>query len=354
MTDLPAPPRRTLRSVDDLVGAGIADAGERDSLAAVAARYAIGVTPDMLALMGADADDPIRRQFVPDAAELQTTHDQSADPTGDDRFTPVKGIVHRYPDRVLFKPVHACAVYCRFCFRRERVGPGGEALTPTELEAALDYVRQRPAIWEVILTGGDPLILSARRLRRLIGALDAIAHLGAIRIHTRLPVAAPESVGPAMIRALAAEKAVYVVIHCNHPREVTPLARAALRRLSDSGIPLLSQTVLLKGVNDDPETLEALFRALVAARVKPYYLHHLDAAPGTGHFRTTIAHGQDIVRGLRARVSGLCQPNYVLDIPGGHGKVPIGPVHLRRAEDKADAYVVEDAKGGRHLYRSPA
>ncbi|MSO88534.1 MAG: lysine-2,3-aminomutase-like protein [Rhodospirillaceae bacterium] len=352
MTDSPS--RRTLRDIDDLVGAGLVEAGARDGLKAVAARYAVGVSPDMADLMGADAADPIRRQFLPDAAELRTSHDQNADPTGDDRFTPVKGIVHRYPDRVLLKPVHACAVYCRFCFRRERVGPGGEALTPAELEAALDYVRQRPAIWEVILTGGDPLILSTRRLRRLVAALDAIAHLGAIRIHTRLPVAAPDSVGPALTRSLAAEKAVYVVIHCNHPREVTPRARAALRRLSDAGIPLLSQTVLLKGVNDDPATLDALFRALVAARVKPYYLHHLDAAPGTGHFRTTIAHGQDIVRGLRARVSGLCQPNYVLDIPGGHGKVPIGPVHLRRAEDETDAYVVEDAKGGHHLYRSPA
>jgi lysine 2,3-aminomutase len=219
------------------------------------------------------------------------------------------------------------------------VGPGGAALDEAALERALDYVRARPEIWEAILSGGDPLLLSPRRLKRLVGALDAIPHLGSIRIHTRVPIVAPERVSAA---ALAAEKAVWVVLHVNHPKELTEAARGAIGKLLRAGIPLLAQTVLLKGVNDDGATLEALFRALVALRVKPYYLHHPDLAPGTAGFRGTIAEGQALMKTLRGRLSGICQPTYVLDIPGGHGKVPVGPAYL-------DGAVVEDPWGGKHL-----
>jgi lysine 2,3-aminomutase len=303
----------------------------------------VAVTPAMADLIDPnDAHDPIARQFVPSDAELLTTPDERADPIGDNAHSPVKGIVHRYADRVLLKPSHACPVYCRFCFRREMVGPGGEALSPAELDTALDYVRARPEIWEVILSGGDPLILSPRRIAEIVRSLDAIEHVGVIRVHTRVPVVDPLRVSDELVAALRAEKAVYVVLHINHAREFTDAARAACRRLSDAGIVLLSQSVLLKGVNDDAATLEDLFRALVRNRIKPYYLHQGDLAPGTSQFRTTIAQGQALMRDLRGRVSGLCQPTYVLDIPGGHGKVPVGPIYLR-----ADG-TVEDPNGETH------
>jgi lysine 2,3-aminomutase len=298
----------------------------------------------------ADDSDPIARQFVPEPAELITTPEERADPIGDETHSPVPGIVHRYPDRVLLMPTRVCAVYCRFCFRREQVGKAG-ALSEGELARALDYVRQRPAIWEVILTGGDPLVLSPRRLKDLVAALDAIPHLGVIRLHTRVPAVDPGRVTAALVRALRAQKAVWVVLHADHPRELTEEARSACPRLIDAGIPMLAQSVLLKGINDDAETLTALLRRLVAWRIKPYYLHHADLARGTGHFRTTLDEGRAVMRQLRGRVSGLCQPAYVLDIPGGFGKVPVGPCHARK---EGHGWVVEDIAGRLHAYdRTP-
>lgn len=333
-------PRRTLRSAADLVSEGLVPAPAAEAIETVAQRYAVAVTPAMADLIEAPAD-PIARQFVPDTAELTTTVEESADPIGDQAHSPVKGIVHRYPDRVLLKPTHTCAVYCRFCFRREMVGPGSESLDTDELARAIDYIRARPEIWEVILTGGDPLILSPRRLGEIIATLSEIPHLGIIRLHSRVPVADPARITGELVAALNSDKAVYVVLHANHPRELTDAAIAACRRIIDSGVPMLSQSVLLKGVNDDASTLEALFRGFVRNRIKPYYLHHADRAPGTSHFRTTIAEGQALMRRLRGRVSGLCQPEYVLDIPGGAGKAPIGPSYL-------DGDAVEDWRGQRH------
>lgn len=338
-----------LRSIDDLAAAGLVPAEARAAaLEQVAARYAVGITPALADLIDArDPADAIARQFVPAAAELETRPEESADPIGDDAHSPVEGIVHRYPDRVLLKPVHVCAVYCRFCFRREMVGPGKRvALSPRALDAALDYIRARPQVWEVILTGGDPLVLSPRRLQAIMRSLGAIDHVKIVRVHTRLPVADPDKITPALVRALrAGGKASYVVLHANHPRELTAAARAACARLVDAGIPMLSQSVLLRGVNDDPETLEALMRAFVESRIKPYYLHHGDLAPGTAHLRTSIAEGQDLIRRLQGRVSGLCQPAYVIDIPGGYGKTPIGPCNWTRAEGTRGE---DSAAGGAH------
>ena len=334
----------TLRTPAALARAGLLVATAQ--LEAVAARYAVAVTPEMAELIDpADARDPIGRQFLPSPAELAPHPLERADPIGDDAHSPVAGVVHRYPDRVLLKPVHACAVYCRFCFRREVVGPGGEGgLSAAELDAALAYIAARPEIWEVVLTGGDPLILSPRRLAELGTRLGAIAHVRIVRVHTRVPVVAPARVSEALVRALRIEgKATWLAVHANHAREFTGPARDACARLVDAGVPLVGQTVLLRGVNDTPETLEALFRAMVEARIKPYYLHHGDLAPGTAHVRTTVEEGRALVRSLRGRVSGLCQPTYVLDIPGGHGKAPIGPDHWRDGE-------VQDPWGGRHAY----
>ena len=340
---------RTLRHAADIVAAGLASSEDMDALAAVAERFAVAVTPEMAALAAGPEGEPIARQFVPDAAELEFAPEERDDPIGDERWSPLPGIVHRYPDRVLLKPSHVCPVYCRFCFRREQVGPRGKALSAAELEAALAYVRTRPEIWEVILSGGDPFLLSTRRLREIVRALDAIPHLGVIRFHTRVPMVDPERVGPALIAALAAEKAVFVAIHANHPREFTAGARAAVRRLASAGLALLGQSVLLHGVNDDVSTLTGLFRAMVSNRIKPYYLHHPDLARGTRHFRGGLAQGQALMGALRGRVSGLCQPTYVLDLPGGFGKVPVGPSYLRPGSG-AGEWEVEDPEGRRHPY----
>lgn len=337
----------TLRSPAELIEAGLAERGRLAELERVAARYAVSITPAIAELIDpADPADPIARQFVPDARELAQHEEENADPIGDEACSPVEGIVHRYPDRVLLKVVNACAVYCRFCFRREMVGPGRGALSPKALAAALAYIRATPQIWEVILTGGDPLILSPRRLKALMAELAAIDHMKVLRVHTRMPVAAPERISPALVRALRVPgKASYVVLHANHPRELTAAAREACARLIDAGIPMLSQSVLLRGVNDDVATMSALLRALVECRIKPYYLHHADLAPGTAHLRTGIAEGQTLMRALHGRVSGLCQPAYVLDIPGGFGKSPIGPSYLNEG-----GAVIEDFNGGRHRY----
>jgi len=326
MSSAPAEP--TLRSADALVAAGLIDPSARDAVAAVEHRYAIAVSPAMRALIQA-ADDPIARQFVPDPAELIASPHETPDPIADDALSPIKGVVHRYPDRALLKPLLVCPVYCRFCFRREHVGPGGGLLTEAELQAAYAWFAARPAIREVILTGGDPLMLSPRRLGAIIAALSAIPHIELLRVHTRVPVADPALVTEALADALRTDTPLWLAVHANHAREFTPEARAALQRILARGVPLLGQSVLLHGVNDSAEALEALFRAMLAARVKPYYLHQLDPAPGTARFHVPIAEGQRLLAALRGRVTGLAWPTYVLDIPGGHGKVPIGPHYVR-------------------------
>ena len=350
-----------MRSAADLVAQGLAAPSDEATLERVAQRYAVAVTTHLADLIDADdPDDPIARQFVPSADELKAHPGERGDPIGDDAHAPVPGIVHRYPDRVLLKLVHVCAVYCRFCFRREMVGPGKDnALSEEAYRAALAYIRSHGEIWEVILTGGDPLMLSPRRLKEIMADLAAIDHVRIIRIHTRLPVADPQRITAALVDALKVQgAATWVALHANHPRELNAAVRSACARLIDAGIPLVSQSVLLRGVNDDVATLEALMRAFVETRIKPYYLHHGDLAPGTAHLRTTLEHGQSLLRALRGRVSGLCQPDYVLDIPGGYGKAPVGPQYLT-AEDFVEQdhaagtqtrYRVIDYCGEAHLY----
>jgi len=338
-----------LRSIADLDQAGLVPASQRETLEAVAARYAVSLTPYLADLIDRDDPaDPIALQFVPTSAELSAHPAERDDPIGDAPYSPVKGIVHRYADRVLLKIVQACPVYCRFCFRREMVGPGSEAfLSPTELDGALAYIESHPEIWEVILTGGDPLILSPRRLAEIKARLDAIPHVQVVRLHSRVPVVDPARVTDEMVAALKGRTPTYILIHANHAREFTDAARTAIARLVDGGIPLLGQSVLLKGINDSVETLRDLLRTMVANRVKPHYLHHPDLAPGTGHFRLPIAKGRALLRELRGPISGLAQPTYMLDLPGGHGKVPIGPDYLAEADG---GWLVRDPKGTEHAY----
>lgn len=337
----------SIRTPADLIAAGLAPAERLAELEQVAARYAVALTPAVADLIDpADPHDPIARQYVPSGAELDVAAEERADPIGDDAHSPVEGVVHRYPDRVLLKLTLVCPVYCRFCFRREMVGPGGPPpMSAERLEAAVAYIRSDPRITEAILTGGDPLMLSARRIADVTQRLGAVPHLSVLRWHTRVPVVDPGRVTDDLVRALAGAggKAVYVAIHANHPRELTGDARAAIGRLRRAGIVLASQTVLLKGVNDDAETLSELFRTFIALGVRPLYLHQMDRAPGTAHLRTTIAEGQALMRALRGRISGLALPTYVLDIPGGYGKVPIGPGYLQE-----DGGGVTDNAGRRH------
>ncbi len=311
--------------------------------------HPFSLTPTLESLIERDNPcDPIARQFVPSAEELEEDETALADPIGDSAHSPTKGIVHRYPDRLLLNLSYACPALCRFCFRRGRVGTEG-VLSPEETEKALAYIRQHKEVWEVILSGGEPLMLSARRLQKVFMELRAIPHVKALRVHTRLPITMPEAITPELISILSGgARPVNMLIHCNHPRELGATARTAIARLAEAGIPLFSQSVLLKGVNDDTETLAELMRTFVSCRIKPHYLHHLDKARGTKHFRVPLKEGIALAQSLQGRLSGLCQPRYMLDIPGGHGKVNILSDQVRKTED---GWIVKNFKGEEFLYK---
>lgn len=326
-----------------------------DSHPALLKKYAVRITDTVKDTIKGDVHaDPVAKQYVPQMQELTILPEEMRDPIGDDTHTPVKGIVHRYPDRVLFKPVNVCAVYCRYCFRREHVGPAHAApLNEAELNAALDYVENHKDIFEVILTGGDPLVLSAKQMATVMQRLDNIEHVKIIRFHTRVPIADPARVTAGLISAMSnTNKAVYMALHINHGQELNDDVRACLKQLHKAGINLLSQSVLLKGVNDDADILAGLYRELLGLNVKPYYLHHPDLAPGTSHFRLSLKRGQEIVAKLRGHLSGLCQPTYMVDIPGGFGKVPCTP---NTPSYKGDGeYEITDFNGQTHTYTSKA
>lgn len=347
---IPSNLHTNLTTPESLVSAGLADASDIMNLKAVADRYATAVPAHLVSLIQPHGNnDPIARQFVPSVDELTTTPEERPDPIGDHTHSPVKGLVHRYPDRVLLKVHSACAVYCRFCFRREMVGPGGESMNPDDIDQALIYIREHQEIWEVILTGGDPLVLSQEKISRLLDQLENIRHVQVVRVHTRLPIAAPERITETLVETLTNRRfTVYVAIHTNHARELSPDVVSACDRLTRAGIPLVGQSVLLKGVNDSANTLSELFRAMVRARIKPYYLNHPDLAPGTGHFRVPIATGQALMKALRGTISGLALPTYILDVPGGYGKVPVEAPYIRQSGP--DSHIVDDVKGKSHHY----
>jgi lysine 2,3-aminomutase len=346
MTDLKS---KRLKTAKDLESAPVIRTEDLAAIEAVSKQYAVALTPHVLESMhGSVAIDPVAKQYIPQTGELKTTPDELADPIGDYAHTPIKGLVHRYPDRLLLKLANVCAVYCRYCFRREMVGPGADVLNTQEKQNAYDYIRNNKDIWEVILTGGDPLVLSARQLSEALDELCTLDHVKVIRIHTRVPAADPKRITDELCTALKRDKAIYVAVHINHAQEITPDVEIALKKLHEAGCVLLSQSVLLKGVNDNPYVLEDLFRRLAALRVKPYYLHHPDLAPGTSHFRLSLREGKAIVKKLLGRVSGICQPHYMLDIPGGHGKIPVTRDYI--FEKTEGDYIVEDYQGQKHHY----
>lgn len=341
--------KKPLKTLDALIQHELVEESNRSDLQTVVDNFSLSISDQMHQLIDkADPEDPIAKQFVPSINELTISPDERVDPIGDNVHTVVTGVIHRYPDRCLFTPVHVCPVYCRFCFRKEKIGPDSQTMTRDELDAAFLYIEEHKEIWEVIITGGDPLILKPAMLKKIIDRLSAIQHVEVIRIHTRVPVVESHRINAEMVAALKCAKPVYVLLHANHPKEFTPQAIAACAALVDAGIPMLSQTILLKDLNDNIEVLSTLMRCFIKNRIKPYYLHHGDLARGTQHFRTTIEVGQRLMKQLRGRFSGICQPTYVLDIPGGHGKAPIGPCYLH--ENEKDDYHVEDYRGNQHHY----
>lgn len=349
---------KRVKSASELLARGFITAEQVRGVQMVSKNYDIGLSADVCALISKSAaamgvaasDTPIGRQYIPRQEELVVAPDEENDPIGDDIYSPVRGIVHRYPDRVLLKATPVCAVYCRYCFRRDMVGAAAEHLSDEDLDRALSYIENHPEIWEVILTGGDPLVLSARRLERIFEALNRINHVDVIRLHTRIPLVQPAKIDDTILSVLKLSKTpVHLVVHVNHVSEITEEVAAAFGRLRAAGCSLYSQSVLLRGVNDSVQDLEALFRKLVTVHVTPYYLHHLDKAKGTSHFRVPIEKGRAIMRDLQGRVSGLCLPKYMLDIPGGHGKIPVHEEYF--SDIGAGLYRVEDYQGCTHLYQ---
>lgn len=331
---------------------GIADAGELAKrfsvdpapLAETAAIYPLRITPYYLSLIEAPGD-PIWRQCVPDPAEL--LDNQLADPLHEEDLSPVPGLIHRYPDRVVWLASSACAVYCRFCMRKRRLGCCGESTDP---EAVFDYIAKNEAIRDVILSGGDPLLLSDDRLEYLLAGLKAIPHVEMIRIGTRAPVTLPQRVTTKLCRMLKKFHPLYVNTHFNHPAEITPQSAKACALMADAGIPLGNQTVLLKGVNDDPQVMKRLMQRLLSIRVRPYYIHQMDLVRGTGHFRTKVEEGLTIMEGLRGHTSGLATPHYVIDAAGGEGKVALLPDCVER---RGDTLLLRTYRGKVIEYRDP-
>lgn len=344
-----------IKNVQDLVDLGVIEHKAAPAYKDIVQHYTLSVSEHVTEYLQQTSfnpeQSPIARQYIPDLREANITDDERSDPIGDDVHSPVKGIVHRYPDRVLLKITPICAVYCRYCFRREMTGPSQENLSTDDLSNALDYIRKNDRIWEVILTGGDPFVLSARRLSEVIDALNRIDHVRVIRFHTRVPIADPLKIDDTICSVLNKVKAaLFIVLHVNHAEELNNSALDTIRKLLKTKAILLSQSVLLKGVNNDVQTLENLLRALVSYGVKPYYLHHPDLAKGTSHFRVSIEEGQKLMRDLQGRISGLCLPHYVLDIPGGYGKVPIGHNYIESDVSQGHSYKLEDYQGNFHYY----
>jgi len=317
------------------------------SLEAVAEQYPMRINPYYLSLIK-DVDDPIWRQAVPSEKEL---HDSvcHADPLEEENQSPVPNLVHRYPDRALFLVCSECAMYCRFCTRKRKVGGESMQVNRETIEGGLAYLREHPEIRDVIVSGGDPLLLSDEKLDWILGALRGIPHIEIIRIGSRIPVVLPQRITMGLIRVLRKHQPVYLNTHFNHPDEITETSAKACTRLADAGVPLGNQSVLLRGVNDDPAVMKRLMQKLLAIRVRPYYIYQADMVQGTDHFRTSVEEGIEIIRALRGHTSGLGVPAYVIDAPGGGGKIPILPDYLQSLGEEV---VLKNYLGESYSYRN--
>jgi lysine 2,3-aminomutase len=312
----------------------------------------MAATPYYLSLIHPhDLHDPVRMQAVPSIHETEVWPWEMADPLDEEGESPVPNIVHRYPDRVLFLVTRCCAMYCRHCTRRRLVGEEDYCISKEQIETALDYIRRTTAIRDVLISGGDPLTLSDERLEYILSRLRAIEHVEIIRIGTRVPVTMPMRITPALMAMFKKYQPIWINTHFNHPNELTPDSIAACGRIADAGIPLGNQSVLLKGVNDDAETMKTLLLGLVKARVRPYYLYQCDLSEGLQHFRTDVRTGIDIIQKLTGSISGFAVPKFVIDAPGGGGKVPMNPEYIVSIDD--ERVVMRNYLGKRYEYPQP-
>ncbi len=301
---------------------------------ALATGLPLSITPYYLSLCDPhDPACPIRMQCVPTSAEASLVRGDLRDPLGEEAHSPAPNLIQRYPDRALLIATDRCSVYCRFCTRSRMVGQDGGARSTERLEPAMEYLRNHPEIRDVIVSGGDPLVMSTARIARVLSLVRSVPSVETIRLATRAPVVLPMRITPSLCRTLRTFAPLWLMTHFNHPRELTPQSRAACERLADHGIPVMNQTVLLRGVNDRGETLEDLFRGLVRVRVRPYYLLQADPVRGTGHMRTPIATGIEIMERLQGRLTGIAMPKFIVDTPGGLGKVPVGPEYVLHRGD---------------------
>ncbi len=346
--------RRRIKNLADLERIYALSTDERTAVAAHRGSLPVGITPYYAALMSLDdAGEALRRTHIPTGDEYLTTPGEARDPLGEDHHTAVPGLVHRYPDRVLFLATGFCSTYCRYCTRSRMVGdPGGEySFDKSQWERAIAYIEAHPQIRDVLISGGDPLTLSDDRLDYLLARLRAIRHVEFLRIGTKVPVVLPMRITREFTRILRKYHPLWMSLHFTHPAELTPEVTEATARLADAGIPLGSQTVLLKGINDEVETLRTLYHGLLMRRVKPYYLYQCDPITGSAHFRTSVEKGLEIIRGLRGHTTGYAVPTYVIDAPGGGGKIPLLPDYV--AGRDGDDLLLTNFEGGLYRYPDP-
>src|SRR5574341_2074370 len=341
--------KKSIASLDALAARfGPEHVREVERLRQAAENFEFRISPAMVDLIKAP-DDPIWRQYVPTVQELEV-HDGMVDSLNEDQNSPVPNITHRYPDRALFLVSPVCAAYCRFCTRRRKVGDP-EKIPMSQFESAFAYLAEHTEIRDVILSGGDPLLLSDRRLDQILSRLRQIKHLEVLRIGSRVPCHLPERITPELCDTLRKYHPLYINTHFNHPDELTPAAVKALGLLADAGVPLGCQTVLLKGVNDDADVMKELMQKLLAARVRPYYIYMCDQVAGAEHFKTSVETGLKIIKALRGWTSGLAVPHFVIDAPGGGGKIPLLPEYVVKLTDKE--VVLRNYAGNEYRYTQP-
>ena len=326
--------------------------GEQAEIGRCLRRFRMAVTPYYASLIDPeDPDSPIKKQAVPSARELCTQPCDMDDPLREDQYSPTPGLVHRYPDRVLFLLTHKCSMYCRHCTRRRMVGCEDFSLGPEELENAFAYIERHTEVRDVLLSGGDPLILSDERLEKIIRRLRAIPHVEIVRIGTRTPVVLPMRITDELLAMLKKYQPIWINTHFNHPDELTPDAARACAKIADAGIPLGNQSVLLRGVNNRADTLRRLFTGLTQIRVRPYYLYQCDLSSGIGHFRTPLPEGIELMKQVRGFISGFAVPEYVVDLPGGGGKTPASLDYIVRMNDRETVF--RNFEGKEYTYPNP-
>ena len=345
--------RHRIRKLDQIERMLVLSDDEREALVKGESMLPVGITPYYMSLL--DRDDPLqplRRTVIPVTGEFLRTPGEADDPLSEDGHSPTPGLVHRYPDRVLLLALDFCSTYCRYCTRSRVVGHGEIMPSEERLEKAFEYLRQTPTVRDVLISGGDPLALSEDKLDWILGNLRAIPHIEFVRIGTKMPAVLPQRITPALIRVLRKYHPLWMSVHFLHPDECTPEAHAACSRLADAGIPLGSQTVLLKGVNDDVQVMKDLCHRLLLMRVRPYYIYQCDPISGSAHFRTSVSKGLEIIEGLRGHTTGYAVPTYVIDAPGGGGKIPLQPNYVVGRD--GDDLLLRNYEGQVYRYPDPA